>query len=408
MIARLSKIIKSHNSLVVIGCAALLVFLANIYFKQILTESEYGYYSILITYIGTIYSLGFLGLEQVLLRLFSVNNRNKVVVPKNVFFLLIIVGVGSSFLTTTIFSFFSPEVPIRAFKILIISLSTIFSMLLYNMLRIRKKFFYSQVIANSWKVILLFVACIFFLNKEYTFVLISDGIFYFSILWIGLLIALLKKSFGIVVSYDIKEVYKFWFNFSIAILTITLLLYVDRYFVQYRLGTIEFGNYFYLATIFLFPFVLFQNYISFKKLVFYKEHFTKARLIKDIFGTIIFGIILAVLVILLSLFLNYLGWINISYNDNLLFLIAFSTLGIIRLVYAIVSSAVGTQIELKEFKKINIISLVSLIILLIVMFIIGTSKESILFIISLMWLARATTYTFYLLRIEDKRYSKSV
>ena len=49
-------------------------------------------------------------------------------------------------------------------------------------------------------------------------------------------------------------------------------------FVENRFGLSEMGNYFFYINIFLFPFMLFQNYIGFKEIIVFKKDFSQKML----------------------------------------------------------------------------------------------------------------------------------
>ena len=54
------------------------IFLVNIVLKATLSDFQYGEYSIFITFIQVCISFGFLGLEQVFLRLSEVSNKQEI------------------------------------------------------------------------------------------------------------------------------------------------------------------------------------------------------------------------------------------------------------------------------------------------------------------------------------------
>ena len=81
---KLFKIIFSQQfSLFIIVIGAISFFIANIVMKDVLSELEYGQYSIFVTYLSLIYLLGILGAEQGFLR-FSRQTGNNIITTQKV------------------------------------------------------------------------------------------------------------------------------------------------------------------------------------------------------------------------------------------------------------------------------------------------------------------------------------
>jgi len=387
--------LKKHSSFVVIATAALCFFIANYYFEKILSPEDYGAYSIFITYIGTIYSFGLLGLEQTILRLIESKNNEKIGLSKYFFISLLTIGfilslIGSILVKKLAFSDYDE---ISMYRILVISYMLVLSMLTYNLLRLRNLFVKSQLTTNIWKFFLLIVALVFTGTSFWDFSFFFKTFFWFSVVWFFVLISILLKSIAWSEKReDIKKIRAYWGHFFIAIISITALLFIDRYIVQIKLGKIEFGRYFYIGSIFLFPFGLFQNYFGFKQLVKYKLNFSLKIFRNDIKQVLLFTGMLIVFLMTFAFFASNSSLVSIDLKCDYPLILAFLILGSIRTIYSIISAAVGAIIEIKRFRILNAQSIITLLLLSALLFYIGNTKESIVYIVTLMWITRCLIY----------------
>ena len=60
----LQKRFQEHSSILTMGIGAVSMYAANIFLKEFLTETDFGLFSLLITYFAILNSFGLLGLEQ--------------------------------------------------------------------------------------------------------------------------------------------------------------------------------------------------------------------------------------------------------------------------------------------------------------------------------------------------------
>ena len=92
------------------------------------------------------------------------------------------------------------------------------------------------------------------------------------------------------------------FLFFISLLTISLLGFGDRFFIESRFGLEILGNYFFFLNIFLFPFSLFQSYIGFKEIVSFKKNFSINLLNYKIINVLKSSFIFSLMLIFIFLF----------------------------------------------------------------------------------------------------------
>ena len=79
------------------------IFLVNIVLKATLSDFQYGEYSIFITFLQVCISFGFLGLEQVFLRLSEVRDKT-LLTDKKLLKITFVVGLLFSLLLSAVFS----------------------------------------------------------------------------------------------------------------------------------------------------------------------------------------------------------------------------------------------------------------------------------------------------------------
>ena len=84
---RTCRFFEQHLSLLVIMVGAISFFVSNLVMKEILTATQYGHYSIFVTYFSLIYVFGILGTEQVFLRFSMGVKKNTIETQKFQLFL---------------------------------------------------------------------------------------------------------------------------------------------------------------------------------------------------------------------------------------------------------------------------------------------------------------------------------
>jgi len=384
---------REHSSLLVIGLGAGIIFLSNILFEKILSPNDYGDYAILITYIGTIYNMGYIGLDQVFLRL-STHKNHQITINRTLLSLIICTGVTVSVGASFYFTYEVLNFSVTFYKILIISVGIIASMFVYNLYRIQWKFLLAQVMSNIWKFGLAILAIFFLLLKHdsldtlinsITIICATALIIYFIVFY--------KTKFEIEDNQDKSLIFKFWLSFAISIVAIISLTYFDRYYIKETFGPAVFGKYFYLANIFLFPFHLLQNYTGFKKLVYFKDHFSWAELKKQIATICIQAILLGVVVLITAIVFDWMGLLNINFANSKPLIGLFLILGMLKVLYTLVESALGAKVSITAFRKVNVISLLTLISIFIVAFFFVETVVDVALLMCILWFCVAVIYT---------------
>lgn len=385
MIKLYFSLFTKHFSLVIMGLGALGIFFTNVGLKSILSDYEYYDYSVIVTVLSLIASFGALGLDQVFLRLSRVNGKvlyfDEKLVPIAILNTLITSFVSYVYLIHII------EVGVNGFLIFILCFSSILIMLLYNLTRLSSLFVVSQLIQNSWKILFgaMMVALFFNENLYYYFFTICC-VFIVLMLIISILYLRKKIKFKRINKYTNKEVFSFSFHFFLALLTVSFLSQGDRILVERIFTESDFGDYFYLATLFLFPFSLFQSYIGFKELVYIKNgpiNIVK-KLKTIIYGSLLFSVVLCFSVALLAKY----NFINLDVQSNKWIIFIFLIIGNIKMIYSLFSAVIGAKATLKEIKVMNIIFISISFFILVVSWRFIETLEALIATFSILWLTR--------------------
>ena len=260
-------------------------------------------------------------------------------------------------------------------------------MLFYNLTRLSSLFVVSQLIQNSWKILFgaMMVALFFNENLYYYFFTICC-VFIVLMLIISILYLRKKIKFKRINKYTNKEVFSFSFHFFLALLTVSFLSQGDRILVERIFTESDFGDYFYLATLFLFPFSLFQSYIGFKELVYIKNgpiNIVK-KLKTIIYGSLLFSVVLCFSVALLAKY----NFINLDVQSNKWIIFIFLIIGNIKMIYSLFSAVIGAKATLKEIKVMNIIFISISFFILVVSWRFIETLEALIATFSILWLTR--------------------
>ena len=380
---------KKHFSFALIILGAGCFFLSNVLFKIIFTELEYGQYSIVMTYLSVMYILGLLGLEQIFLR-YSFQSKTNTITTQR--FQLKLIG-WTIFMTpiSGVFCFQSyfNEVYINPFLLYFSSLSMVALLFIFNSFRLNTNFIIAQFVSNFWRFFLIFIALIGFLYNNISFEYIINAILISTIFIfiVGLVFCFKKIEFIFDENISRKELLFTAFQFFISITTFSLLAFGDRFLVEYKFSVEEFGNYFYLTNFFLAPFSIFQNYIGFKQLIFFKKEFSL-----EIFNAfnkkfLFLGCGLGFLLLVISFVVNQYKYLNFDFDKYTNVIILLIIMGIVRLYSASINSAFEAKTNIKSLQKANL-TFIFFALLIIIASLFFNNLEAIVICIILVWLLR--------------------
>ena len=261
------QFLKKHISLLLIIAGAGSIFLVNIVLKATLSDFQYGEYSIFITFLQVCISFGFLGLEQVFLRLSEVSNKQEILTDKKLLRLTLGVGLLFSLLLSLVFSKIFLEIEIAFTLLILLTFSTSLMMFLYNIVRLKKQFVTAQLFSNMWKYIILAITAVLLINGAASTKTLIEVFTYTAVgsVVVFSIYAVKNVPFKFTDSFALSTISRYSFHFILSMLTLTFIGFFDRFYIKAFFGSSAFGTYFYLSTIFYFPFALLQGYIGFKE-----------------------------------------------------------------------------------------------------------------------------------------------
>ena len=389
---------RKHFSFVIIAFGSLCFFLVNFLLKDYLSQDNYGTYSIFITYISLLSSFGMLGFEQTLIRTSKI--KQKLEIEKSV----ILPSVISVFFVSIVGSYLiinNYEIGLDYYYLLTLSTLVILTKLVFNLSRMMSKFIFSQLSLNFWKIGLFLITLylVFFEIK----IKILDLFQYILILFFvsGILIFPLFKQIVVVHEKKIIALIKQSLLFFLTLFTISLISFGDRFFIENRFGLSEMGNYFFYINIFLFPFMLFQNYIGFKEIIVFKKDFSQKMLNDKIVLAQKYSLCFSIVLIISLCLIEYLNIYDLQILLNLDIIIPLIILGNIKVIYSLLSSAVGAVANDKMLIDINIKSIFSIFLIIPCIYYFAFNISITIFFIITLWLIRSLIWYKQLLKYEN-------
>lgn len=327
-------------------------FIANYLARTNLQNFNYSVFSYYVSLISIIYSYSLTGGDALILKYCSVNN-DKIEISKP----LLIVLSFSFILSGIFFVIFNGrifDITLNIFDLLLINITCGLSLFISQLYRISRKVFIGQLVANFWRLILVVPLLLVFVN----FIEIRDlfrYVFIFSFIFLLFLFRGIKFSIITLSKKNYYEIFKDWIAFSFSLFLLQLLFHGDKILVDYNLfQDLIYSDYYYFTFLGLVPVNLFSTLISYifgpiineKKNEF--DFFTK--ILKNIF---ILGIVGCFLFhCFLFLIKDFVG-INIF---NFIPYIVLSLIGVIRLLYGILSIYINLKVDHSKIITLNLCS----------------------------------------------------
>ena len=371
------------------------VFLVNIVLKATLSDFEYGEYSIFITFLQVCVSFGFLGLEQVFLRLSEVSKENDILTDKKLLKITLGVGLLLSLLLSLVFSKVFLKIEIAFTLLILLTFSTSLMMFLYNIVRLKKQFVTAQLFSNMWKYIILAITAVLLINGAASTKTLIEVFTYTAIGSVVIFSIYVVKNvpFKFTDSFALSTISRYSFHFILSMLTLTFIGFFDRFYIKAFFGSSAFGTYFYLSTIFYFPFALLQGYIGFKELVFFKTNASLPILKKKLIRVNFLSLGIAVAIYGTAYILNILEVIPaIAFNLNATLIFILMGLGVLRINYSMLSSVLGAIGSIKIIRNANIQSIVFIVLIFSLSYRYLESIEAVAFCILLVWISRISIW----------------
>ena len=396
---RFIDLCTKHFSLLVLGGGSASFFLINIILKDYLDAENYGLYSIFITYISLLSSFGLLGFEQVIIRNAKITS-NKIILSKSLLIPIIFSSLFVSILGSYLF-INNYNISISLIFLISITFLVILTKLIFNLFRLMSKFTFSQIALNFWKLSLFFVLLILVFRKN--IVNLEDvitTIFWSLVITMFMVFGLLKKV-KFRSNLKVKRIFSQAILFLLSLITISLINFGDRFFIESRFGLEELGYYFFFINLFLFPFVLFQSYIGFKEIVSFKLSYNHNLLVQKLKSILKYSILFGIFLLSFSFFVDYLELYSIDLSENLEMILMLIVLGVVKMVYSLLSSAMGAICDNKMLFKINLYSIISILILIPVIYYYSSTITITIMFLIVLWFIRCVIWYKQLLLYEN-------
>lgn len=396
---KLINLLNKHFSLLILGAASLSFFLTNIILKDYLSSENYGLYSLFITYISLLSSFGLLGFEQVIIRTASIFSdkiiiSNKLLAP--IIISALLVAVLGSFLFINNYNLLVSHT-----FLFFITLLVVITKLFFNLFRLLSQFTFSQLVLNFWKFGLFIVLLILIFSRN--IIILEDIImiiFIFLIMSMFMVFVLYNKvQFSSILSSD--KVFRQAGLFLLSLVTISLINFGDRFFIESRFGLQDLGDYFFFINLFLFPFTLFQSYVGFKEIVNFKLSYNQDLLAEKLKKIFKYSLIFGVFLFILSFLIDYFDVYHIKLIENSSMIILLIVLGIVKMVYSLLSSAMGAICNNQMLFKINLYSIISILILCPFIYYYSTTITITILFLIVLWLIRCVIWYKQLLSFEN-------
>lgn len=354
--------VRRHISLVVLVLAGLSHFSLTIYLRANLSAVGFGQVSMFFTVLAMMWSFGLLGSEQSFLRHARLVNSTQITIsPQLIRYLITSALVGAIGFSISLYHY----APLGKWSLAYFpfSLSLLFVLFLYNYFRLRQSFFWSQCYAGAWRLLLPLILIPLARLQEisYEAVVLSVMVIVGCAAGIGF-IHLRTGAKPVVEGYQQPALLSLTVQFLISLLLLSIFETADRLLVEHLFGIAVAGTYFYYLSVALFPFSFLQSYLGFRELPIFKGSFTLSLVHRKLCDALMLGTALVLLILLLVVSADRLAFLprSLALDDHALLYPLLAT-GLVRVLYSILSAAMGARAEARIIWRINLLMMVALV-----------------------------------------------
>ena len=386
MLIKYLNIIKDHFSLFVIAISSVCFFLLNIILKESLSSNDYGLFSMFVTYISLLLSFGMFGFEQSLLRTSKIKSKleiDKAIVLPSIISVVLMSLIGSYLMLENY------EIKLGYFTLFIFSIFVVLTKLSFNLYRLISSFIISQLNLNFWKISLFFIVsyCLLFDINYSIREMFIWMIFLFSINLVSFFGLFNKIRF--ISNETMLTLIKKSLLFFMILFTISIIGYGDRIFIESRFGLSSLGDYFFYLNIFLFPFSLFQTYVGFKEIISFKKKFSFKLLNKRMNLIFRYSFVFSLILFFTVYLVEFFGIYNLKIMYNLDVILSLIFLGNIKIIYSLLSSAIGAVSDDNMLVNINFKSILSIIIISPFIYFFSFNNFTTIVFVIILWIIRS-------------------
>ena len=385
--------LKDHQSFWILILSAGVYYFFNIWLKQVVSDTAYGEYSLLNSYVTIASTFAVLGGDQLILRE-AESKDEKLVLAKSTLKFSLILLICFSLMGPAIFSLWFDLEIYKAVLLCLVSLLAGLSILIFSFFRIANLLVKAQIQKNIWKLLLFVTALLVWLATRS----ISVGLLYVIIVasFLAGIIIHLKDIRALNLSLfksDTKPNYRLWLGFALSMLIMSLLSNGDRFLIDRFVGREELGEYFYLQNLFLFPLTQLQNYSGFREFSNFKNRFS----LKELRTTLVQNASLALVIafgLLTAVYLldNFYLPLQINWGKQFPLILLLTFTGMARVSYAVLSAGMGATATSSMVKRANVWSLILFVLITIPFCFTTISIYSITTVFLLYWLIRGSVF----------------
>ena len=369
------KLIREHSSFLVIALGSLAFFVANIYAKEFFSDDDFNVWIYTVSLISFFSTFAMMGQDQLLLR-FSNNQKSSMIIDTST--LSVIFGALIIFVPFSLMLFSKNIMGIKPVELVSLIVSFSFCKLGYQLARIQKHFLLAQLSLNGWKLILLpiitFVASFGVVNL-FLLSFIGGVFIFFNFL----------STAKINVIENTETICKYGIGYFSSMGAMAIFVYFERFVIEGKISLEEYGDYLYFLTISLSIFSIFASYFGFKEAIKYKEYFDLKMLKRDLIG--VSSLVVPLSIIWMLLIYLFAPILNIDVNSKLFVLV--SVIGVLKCLYALLSSAMLVKMSYGDIIKINLNTIMIFIFLYFFTIEFVTDIYLLLIMLALLWFVRS-------------------
>jgi len=390
---RLTKLLKRHASLGLLGLSSASYFVAMIVARKTLEPGDLYFWNALVTLIAIAFTFCFFGAEQLFLR-FSKVVEEQVAINRSTLGLM----AGALVLFIVMLSVLSEEYFFRLDTPALypaLGVCVGIFVFVYNLFRVRKSFSTAQFAANGWKLTIL-GALLLAPAGPAPLIITGVGL---GLACVGTLVLFWRNRAVLEITDDpMPAQWKTLFHgFLLSLFVLMLLNNADRLIMTRYVTEAEFSEYVYLITMLLLPFSLLSNYFGFKEMAYLKQAYDRRRFQRKMLGV---GALAA------GLFVPWFGLIYAFQGPlevPVLLEYAIPCLIIVtcRCSYALLSALFGLKGQPAHFHATNLLTLLVVTTATVILVFIGVTIINVLILLAVFWCARITIYAWFTARIPE-------
>lgn len=330
------------------------LYLVNIALAGILTESDYGYYALLISFMSVVASFGLGGFDQALVRTAKILD-GRLCVSR---YLVISALISSVLFSVASYAYFGALGVGNELLALMTTIAIALGLFGYGVGRLKKAFVFAQFAHGGHRLLLGLGLAFLWLIGENINVAMIEWVLCGGAVIVACYVALFVVRYA---ELDVRSdlggaILSFALGYSVSMLLMNAIGFADRFLVERFFGLEVAAVFFFYANIYVFPFALLQGYVGFRELSHYKERFSVGVLHRDLLKSVVLFLVVLVFCIAADFLLTKYflqGRFELSISERILL----ACLGGARIIYGSLSAAFGAVASSKAIHRVNLVTL---------------------------------------------------